>query len=91
VRADFRSREEESDQTDVYLCKWSNLTPLLWTPASLAMEYLDQETLKKVMEAPLVVTPAGKRKKTKERSVPEFWHSNAGKKVSPIIVPSLRY
>ena len=60
----------------VYLCTWSNLTTPLWTPKSVASEYLNKETLVQAGEAQLKFVRASKRKK----KTPEFWDVASSKK-----------
>lgn len=81
THAQFRYHEG-SDGTVVYLCKWSNLTTPLWTPASVTMEYLDETTLEQVREAPLLDPKSAKRKKhsrkrNKDIWVPKYWDYTA--------------
>ena len=89
THAYLRYHEDEGpNRIVVYLCKWSNLTTHLWTPANVAKEYLDATTLAQLEEAPLMApTPTtGKRKKQagKKRqqniALPQLWDSFAPNK-----------
>jgi hypothetical protein len=79
--ADAYCRYHDSDGTTVYLCKWSKLTALLWTPENLAIEYLDKTTLSQLKEAELLA-PASKKGKNKKKAkrTPKCWDSSAPNK-----------